>query len=361
MSRHKNFRVGNFSGGFETMLPSRTIQAGAGVPLISRPRNDIQESTVFSHRDTDDYLNRWPVTGLLIARGGEVWVEKYRFDRTAEMRMTGYSMSKSVTSLLFGIAMDRQLITSLEDRASKYAPFLAGTLHGETTLRSLLNMSSGVAAVHEEANRSIYPWALTERGSNIARTVAGWNARQEPEGTRFNYNELCPLTIGMVIRSVTGKSLSEFAQDALWKPIGAESDATWLTDSTGDEFNCIGFAARLRDWARLGQLVAQHGQINGRQVISRAWMDSYSKWEPNEAQVRYGALPNRPGYLLGGYKAFMWHAKSDGSQLVFNGAMGQRVFIDIPTQTVLVQTAVDESGGWQKELYALFQSAVSKS
>lgn len=57
----------------------------------------------------------------------------------------------------------------------------------------------------------------------------------------------------------------------------------------------------------------------------------------------------------------MWHAKSDGSQLVFNGAMGQRVFIDIPTQTVLVQTAVDESGGWQKELYALFQSAVSKS
>lgn len=257
--------------------------------------------------------------------------------------------------------MDRGLISSLDDRPSKYVPGLAGTLHGETTLRNLLNMSSGAEISHEEANRTIYPQALTDRNSNILKTVAGWNSRREPEGIRFNYNELCPLTIGIVIRAVAGQSLSEFAQDALWKPMGAEGNATWSTDRTGAEFNCIGFAARLRDWARLGQLVAQHGQINGRQVVSRAWMDSYSRWDPSDMQVRYGALPNRTGYLLGGYKAFMWHAKPDGSQLVFNGAQGQRVFVDLPTQTVLVQTAVDEVGDWQKELYALFQSAVAKS
>ena len=57
----------------------------------------------------------------------------------------------------------------------------------------------------------------------------------------------------------------------------------------------------------------------------------------------------------------MWHAKADGSQLVFNGAEGQRVFVDLPSQTVLVQTAVEDAGDWQKELYALFLAAVEKS
>lgn len=54
----------------------------------------------------------------------------------------------------------------------------------------------------------------------------------------------------------------------------------------------------------------------------------------------------------------MWHAKADGSQLVFNGHHGQRVFVDLPTQTVLVQTAAGHEGNWQAELYAMFSAAV---
>jgi hypothetical protein len=63
--------------------------------------------------------------------------------------------------------------------------------------------------------------------------------------------------------------------------------------------------------------------------------------------------------VLAGYKAFMWHAKPDGSQLAFNGFHGQRVFVDLPTGTVLVQTAVDHAGLWQQELYALFSRVVA--
>jgi len=361
MSRTKVTRVGNYSGGFESMLPFRTIQCGAESPLRERMRSDIKYLWGLGQSTVDDYLAKWPVTGLLIARRGEVWTEAYRFDRNADMRMSGWSMSKSVTSLLLGIAFDQGHIASLEDRAAKYVPSLAGTLHGETTLRNLMNMSSGAAIVHDVGNQIIYPSALTGGGANIEATVQAWNERGESEGVRFNYNELCPLTIGMVIRASCGKSLSALAEESLWKPMGAEGNATWLTDAERNEFNCIGFAARVRDWARLGQLVAQRGEMSGRQIVSRAWMESYSRWEPNEAQVRYGALPRRQGYLLAGYKGFMWHAKADGSQLVFNGAEGQRVFVDLPSQTVLVQTAVEDAGDWQKELYALFLAAVEKS
>jgi CubicO group peptidase (beta-lactamase class C family) len=358
MSRNKETRVGNYSGGFESMLPFRTVQCGAESALRERPRADIRYRWGLGSRTVDDYLSKWPVTGLLIARGGEVWSESYRFARNADMRMTGWSMSKSVTSLLLGISLDRGYIGSLEDPAAKYVPTLAGTLHGETTLRNLMNMSSGAAIVHDVGNRTIYPSALASRSSSIEATVRAWNERGEAQGVRFNYNELCPLTIGMVIRAASAKSLSELAQEALWQPMGAEANATWLTDSHRNEFNCIGFAARLRDWARLGQLVAQRGEMNGRQIVSRVWMESYSRWETNEAQVRYGAWGLRQGALLNGYKGFMWHAKADGSQPVFNGAEAQRVFIDLPTQTVLVQTAVDQDGDWQRELYALFTAVV---
>lgn len=270
-------------------------------------------------------------------------------------------MAKSVTSLLLGIALDRGYVASLDDPATKYVPSLSGTLHGETTLRNLMNMSSGAAISHDVANQTIYPSALASKGANIEATVRAWNQRSEAQGTRFNYNELCPLAIGMVIRSASGKSLSEFSEEALWRPMGAEGNATWLTDSHRNEFNCIGFAARLRDWARLGQLVAQRGEMNGRQIVSRAWMDSYSRWEPTEAQVRYGAWGTKQPGALGGYKGFMWHAKADGSQIVFNGAEAQRVFIDLPSETVLVQTAVDGAGEWQRELYALFMAAVESA
>lgn len=355
LSYYPALRVGNYSGGFEGMLRNHTVQCGAELPLAERMRDDIRYRWGFASRTVDDYLNAWPVTGLLIARRGEVWVEKYRFDRTNQMRMTGWSMSKSVTSLLVGIAVDKGLITSLDHTAAKYAPSLTGTLHGETTLRNLMNMSSGAAVVHDVSNQQIYPKALSDRNSSVEATVRGWNERLEPQGSRFNYNELCPLTVGLVLRAVTGKSLAAFAQEHLWIPLGAEANATWLTDSVGQEFNCIGFAARLRDWARLGQLVAQRGEMNGRQIVSRAWIDSYSRWDAGDAQVRFGAMAGRSG---AGYKSLMWHAKEDGSQPYFNGAAGQRVFIDLPTQTVLVQTGVDGTGDWPRELSAMFQAVV---
>lgn len=357
MTPDKRVRVGNFSGGFESMMPNRTIHCGTAMdPWRDKPRTDIRYRVNGVVKSPDDYMAAWPITGLLIARRGEVWFEKYQFGRTADMRMTGWSMSKSVTSLLLGMTVDSGKIASLEDTASKYVPSLAGTLHGETSLRNLMNMSSGADIVHEQGNNTIYPAALTGGPrTDIEATVRNWNARRERAGTRFNYNELCPLTIGMVLRAVNGMSLSEFAEQALWKPLGAEADATWLTDSHRNEFNCIGFAARLRDWARLGRLMAQRGYANGRQIVSREWMESYSRWEANEAQVKFGALGTPP---RAGYKAFMWHAKADGSWPLFSGAQGQRVLVDLATETVMVQTAVGEEGEWQREMFGVFQGAV---
>lgn len=353
LNRDPMYRVGNYSGGFEKLYPHNTLKAPAqpAVPYTDKPTSLVYR-TGFSERTPDDYLKTWPVTGLLIARGNQIMLERYQFERTASMRLTSWSMAKSITSLLLGICLDMKLIDSYDDPAEKYVPSLKGTLHGGVSLRNLSNMSSGADVLHDRDNPVIYPSAFMYPTASIANTVAGWNRKREDPGTLYNYNELCPLTLGMVIRQVSGMSMAAFAEKVLWQPMGAEADATWSTDAERKEFNCIGFAARLRDWARLGRLVAQKGNVGGQQVVSEAWIHECTHWGDRDRQCRHGVAG--PGF---GYKAHMWHVKPDGSRLYFNGHHAQRVLIDMPTQTVLVQTAVDHAGPWQRELLDLFDAA----
>lgn len=354
---HKALRVGNYSGGYEKMFPNHAIVApGRASPLATGVRGDISYRWGLFNKTVAEYVQGLPVTGLLIARQGIVLAEHYQFGRQPDMRLTSWSMAKSVTSLLLGICVDRGLVRSLDDTAQTYVEELRGTLHGGITLRNLANMSSGAAVLHDRDNAQIYPKAFLRKNSDLELTVRDWNQSEGPQGARYNYNELCPLTIGMVIRRVTGQTMAAFCQEALWQPMGAEAGATWLTDSLGKEYNCIGFAARLHDWARLGQLVAQNGVMDGRQVVSERWINECASWSDRDTKVRHGnAMPGM------GYKCFFWHPKADGSWMMMNGHHGQRVLVDRKTQTVMVQTAVDSEGPWQREFFALFAAATQLS
>jgi hypothetical protein len=351
--RATEYRVGNYSGGFEKMFPHHFIEKSPNPSAFTQtPLKNFKYRWGLFGKSPDEYLDSWSTTGLLICRDSSILYESYRRGRSAEMRLTSWSMAKSVTSLLLGICIDKGLINSYDDVAEKYLPELKGTLHGGTTLRNLSNMSSGADILHERDNNFIYPAAYTAKQSNIARTVANWNQRKEEQGRTYNYNELCPLTLGMVIRKVSGSSMSAFAEKFLWQPIGAQSAATWTTDSLKNEFNCIGFAATLRDWARLGTLIANRGRADKVQVVSEAWIQECTSWSEKDSQVRMGVASSRYGY-----KAHMWHNKPDGSRLYFNGHHGQRVIVDMPTRTVLVHTAVDHDGNWQAELFEMFEAA----
>jgi CubicO group peptidase (beta-lactamase class C family) len=348
---YPEYRVGNFSGGFERMFRHNVTHAGGDVSPLKRaaPTDGL---------GAESYVRSWPVTGLLIARDGEIWFEHYAFARTAEMRLTSWSMAKSVTSLLFGIALDRGVVRAIDDTAEMYAPPLVGTLHGRVPMRHLLNMSSGAEVDHVRDPVRIDVPALLGRadaratGTDVERVVSGWRAMRESPGTRFNYNELCPLAIGMAIRHATGGSLARFAEDHLWRPLGAEGDATWLTDSMGREYNCAGFAARLRDWARLGQMIAQRGSMAERQIVSESWIDACLSWGAQDRHVAYGSARADSGY-----KNFFWHPRPDGRWPTMNGAHGQRLVIDTLSRTVMVQTAVAGEGAWSRDFFALFERA----
>ena len=98
------------------------------------------------------------------------------------------------------------------------------------------------------------------------------------------------------------------------------------------------------------------------QVVSQAWIDEITSWGPLDSQVTLGqsnggALEELSELSDVGYKCFMWHLKADGSLLMFNGAYGQRVIVDLPSKTVVVQTAVTDEAGWLPEIKAMVEAA----
>jgi len=104
------------------------------------------------------------------------------------------------------------------------------------------------------------------------RSIAQFNRRIAPPGTRYYYASIEPDVLGLVLHYAVNRSASQYLHDRVWEPIGAEADAKWLLDAEGFELAHFGFNAVLRDYARLGRLLAHDGAWDGKQIIPSQWM-----------------------------------------------------------------------------------------
>ena len=139
-------RVGALSR-YDTLFPARTITAPKQSIPLARAASEpvIRYGFAGLELTLDDYLNRQPVTGLLIAKDNTILVERYQYGRTDTDRLTSFSMAKSVVALLIGIALKEGAIGSVDDLAETYVPGLKDTEYGRTPIKALLLMASGVA------------------------------------------------------------------------------------------------------------------------------------------------------------------------------------------------------------------------
>ena len=357
---YTQYHVGNFSGGLEKMFPSQRIKHSQAASPLKGP-NKNQHQTL--SRAASDLAKRFNASSILIARDQTIFHEDYRFDRKPQMRFFGWSMTKSVVSLLFGIALDKKLINAIDDPVVHYVKELKGHALADTTLRNLLNMSSGADICQEMCSpkNSFERYEYSQIGYSPHRAEhtdmkAGlldfhWG-RNVPQGSAFNYTEICPQLIALVLESVFNQPLYKIAEHYLWQPMGAEQDAVWLTDSKGFAIASAGFSATLRDWARLGMLIANHGVAQGQQIISKSWIDECCKHGPKDQQVKFNNVARGRGY-----RNFFWHVVPDGSVIRMAGAKGQFVVIDRKTKTVLVRTGVSDERGADEEMMALFYQA----
>jgi CubicO group peptidase (beta-lactamase class C family) len=345
-------RVGAFTH-IDDIYPTRQVKRAAIPWTFKRAPAELSDPFRF---EVTGYLARNPVTGLLIAQNDQILFEHYQYGRTDRDRFVSQSIVKSITGLLIGIAIGDGAIKSVEDRPEAYVSGFKGSEYGSTSIRDLLHMSSGVEFGEEQENgrdlNRLWRDMVSGSGKGTIASITQFNRRIAPAGTKFYYASIEPDVLGVVLRNATGKSLSDYLEEKIWGPIGAEADAKWLLDAEGYELAHFGFNAVLRDYARLGRLLAHDGAWEGRQIIPASWMIEATTTRPTDAYL----APGRTSPYSLGYGYLIWLLPGTRRQFALLGSYSQLVLVDPPSKLVMVQTALDRGD----DVWRLWASAVKR-
>jgi CubicO group peptidase (beta-lactamase class C family) len=298
------------------------------------------------------FLERTYTNALLIMKDGHIVYETYRNNTNETTRFIAFSMTKSIISILIGVALQEQRIQSIDDPITRYLPELATGGYNGVTLREILQMRSGVdyEERYDFGNPGIaasnHEHSLVEnvtRFADIARTVK----RKNPPGTVWQYKTLDTAVLGWLLERVSGGStLSAYTSQRLWEPLGAEANAFYIMDGppgVGREFSGAGINATLRDFARVGLMVLNGGEGNGHRIVSSKWL----------AESTHPTGGPGPGY---GYQ--WWMGERPGSFQAI-GLQGQYIYIDPTTRTVIVKLSYFPPGDMAagRESAAFFAAA----
>ena len=202
----------------------------------------------------------------------------------------------------------------------------------DVTLRDLMSMSSGLCYVELGM-----PWsddAQTYYGTDLRRTALSVDVC-EPAGSRFLYNNYNLLLEGPVLERATGTTVSDYLSRRLWRPMGAEADASWSLDSEWSGFEKMesGLNAVPRDYARFGVLFARGGEVGGRQVVPEDW-------------VRLATSPEAAGGAASFYGLHWWTGTTSGDRFpvghaLAEGYFGQFVYVAPDRGLVIVRLGDD--------------------
>jgi CubicO group peptidase (beta-lactamase class C family) len=354
----QKYRVGAYSH-LDEIFPTRLI-ARAAVPwCFAYSRTDISYIYKGNRYSAADYLLRNPVNGLLIAKDNKILFERYRYGRTDRDRLFSGSMAKTITAMLIGIAISEGSIKSVDDVAEAYVPGFKGSEYGRTPIRDLLHMSSGVDfGEDEDGGRNLDRlWIDMVRGSGIEpkgtiNSIVQFNRRIAAPGSRYHYASIETDVLGVILHYAIRRSASDYLHDKVWGTIGTEADATWIMDAEGFEVTHGFFNGVLRDYARLGRLLAHDGVWEGKQIIPSQWMIDATTVRASDAYLAPGkASPRGLGY---GY--LVWLFPGTRRRFALIGSRGQYVFVDPTSKLVMVQTAVDTND----EVWRLWSAVIEQ-
>lgn len=323
------------------VFPTRIIRAG-GSPLELPEQlvnlGAVEIKTEGRTLTVDAYFLQQNVAGLLVIKDGRIVYERYGLGNTQDSLWIAFSVAKSVTSMLVGAAIQDGYIKNVDEKVTDYLPRLKDSAYDQSTIRNVLQMSSGVewdedyADPKSDVNRATWETlGLYEYLRHKPRAVA--------PGEVFNYNTAETNLVGTLLRSAIGNNLATYLSEKIWKPFGMESDANWaLSEVGGGEMGGCCINATLRDYGRLGLFALNNGQLaDGSRVLPEGWMAESTA--PSKGNPGYG---------------YFWWLEPD-SVFRASGIFGQAIYID-PNENVVIAQHSARAGASNKPDWAL-QSA----
>ena len=283
------------------------------------------------------WADRTFTNALLVMRDGKIVFEDYRNKSDAATHFISFSMAKTITALLVGIALGEHKIRSLDDKAGDYVPELKAGGYGDATIRQILQMRSGVDyeerydfGEHPSLAATIHTKAIVRNQMRFADPAMMIGKKTVP-GSTFNYATLDTAVLGWILERATGEKLETYTASHLWGPLGAETDAFWMADGppgTGRALNGMGYNAVLRDFARLGQLMLDGGKANGQQIVPAGWVGQMTTMLPFAAD--YAKKAEFKGY---GFQT--WQVDSEPGAFSAVGLAGPFIYVHPATRPVI--------------------------
>ncbi|HEX8245138.1 MAG TPA: serine hydrolase, partial [Longimicrobium sp.] len=327
------------------MFPTRVMHASPApfrFAKAERQRTDLDTVSVRDPRTgrlipLAQLLAEMRAHAFLVIRNDTIVYERYAFGHDSAQTSNSFSMAKSATSALVGIALGRGEIRSLDDSVGAYVPELRGRAYGSVTLRQLLGMRSGTEWTDARGNplRQAFSTEAKVFYTTDMHGLLRGIGREGPAGARWRYQDTDAEVLGWVLAAATHRPVAEYMEEVVWKPIGAEHDGSWLLDRRGgQEKTSTGWNATARDFAKFGRLFLNGGAWDGRQVVPAAWV---------AASVAFDSLRAAPEVVTWWgmqHTLYWWHPMvPPHGEFYADGSLGQRIWVQPSTRTIIVQLA----------------------
>jgi CubicO group peptidase (beta-lactamase class C family) len=217
------------------------------------------------------FLEETKSAAFLVIKNDSICYEHYFKGYADTSHTNSWSMSKSITSLLIGVAINERKIKSVDEKVSDFIPSYTIGVDTLLTIKHLLTMSSGIGFGESYSNPFGYP-AKALYGNNLLWLTEKYHCKEKP-GTNWLYQSGNTVLLAAILAKATGETLSDYASEKLWKPLGAEYPAFWSLDHKGGiekAFCC--FYSNARDFARIGKLMMDSGKFNGKQIVPKEYV-----------------------------------------------------------------------------------------
>lgn len=296
------------------ILPTQVVRANPAAAALPEAQVDLSQLTYEVNgrtRTLEQYMESGQTNAIAFMHNGQFIYEDYQNGYNPKTRAHMWSVTKSVTTALVGIAVAEGLVDSIHDPIKRYLPEAADTVWEGVSIEDLLQMESGTYWVDVPVHQ---PEQLVLMGADFHSNGLYGMTRDEyllrltrvsEPGDFYRYNSGDAQMLAWLLERVYARPYAEILSEKIWQPAGMRDDALVMVDRLGNTFASMGLMATPRDMLRFGELFRNGGRsLDGRQIVPEAWVEASHNYDKaNGGGPRGYMWPHWGGVDSGNYTA----------------------------------------------------------
>ncbi|MCC8964935.1 serine hydrolase [Bradyrhizobium sp. Pear76] len=338
------------------LVPTVNVWRGAGpASVLPREDHDIGASAsvtmdgrpqTFARMLEDSYAD-----GIAVLHRGKLIYERYFGGLKPHKPHIAMSVTKSFTGTLAGMLVVEGKIDP-QAPVTNYVPELKESAFGDARVHEVMDMTTGLKYTEVYTDKNSDVWGL-RRANGMAPIPAGYEGatnifdflcaqqKQGEHGKAFAYKTVNTDVLAFIVRRASGMTLSDLLSERIWAPMGAEEDAHYHVDRIGTESGGGGLSTTLRDLARFGETIRNHGRFNGRQIVPSSVVEDVARGgDPEKFKpAGYTTLPGAS------YRNQWWVTHNEHGAYMARGVHGQGIYIDPKAEMVIARYASHHAAG----------------